>query len=233
MAERIEIGRDSPLQTLRVTWDAPLLLTPASATDPIEDVARLYRMSTGIYGRGYPGMMRPFPYAKPYVSQLHFGSDLYVEVIVPTTFIVGVAGLGLPNLLELLKQALMAPLTVPAAIERARRARSVAKIERIGAEAVLRAPEEIEREALANQRAKTAEAERRELEARAATARMLDAMDRELIEIVRRSSGNRAVYALIDIAERAERGPARPRDIDVRPVEDPGKYPDPPQSSGH
>jgi hypothetical protein len=226
VAENIEIARNSPLQTLRVTWDAPMLLTSSGAMEPIEDFARLYRMSTGIYGQGYPGMENPFPYAKPYISELHFGSDLYVQVVLPTEFIVGVAGLGLPNLLSLLKEALILPADVATKLGEKRTIRAAAKRERLELESEF---EDAGKEARAKQKARIANAENRELQEKVAMAETLVSLDPETRPLVQELYGSAGDSALVRITERAARGPARPRNVVVGPAEKPELYPSPPE----
>jgi hypothetical protein len=226
MAEKIEIARNSPLQTLRVTWDAPLLLSSSGAIAPIEDFARLYRMSTGVYGHGYRGMESPFPYAKPYISQLHFGSDLYVQVIVPTEFLVGVVGLGLPNLLSLLKEALLIPGEIATELADKRTVRAAAKRERLALEAEF---DEARTESRANQKARIAEAENRELQEKVVMAKTLASLDPETRPLVRELYGAAGDSNLEHIMERAAKGPARPRDVVVHPAEKPELYPRAPQ----
>jgi hypothetical protein len=226
VAKNIEIVRNSPLQTLTVTWNAPILLTSGHAIQPLEDFAQLYRMSTGIFGRGYPGVENPFPYAKPYVSELHFGSDLYVQVVLPTEFLVGVAGLGLPNLLELLKEALLAPADVATELVEKRTIRAREKRQRIALEAEF---EDAPREARANQRARIADAENRELRANAAMAQTIASLDSESRALVKELYGRQGDSAVVAIMDRAAKGPARPREVVVHPVEQPELYPNPPQ----
>jgi hypothetical protein len=226
VAEDIEIARNSPLQTLTVTWNAPIVLTSGGTIQPLEDFAQLYRMSTGIFGRGYPGMENPFPYAKPYVSRLHFGSDLYIQVVLPTEFLVGVAGLGLPNLLELLKEALLAPADIATELAEKRTVRAAAKRKRIGLEAEF---EDAPREARANQLARIADAENRELQATAAAVERLASLDSENRALIRELYGRSGDSAVVSAMRRAAKGSARPRDVVVLAVEKPELYPDPPQ----
>jgi hypothetical protein len=226
MPESIEIARNSPLQTLRVTWDAPRLLTSSGAMEPIEDFARLYRMSTGIYGRGYPGLENPFPYAKPHISELHFGSDLYVQVVLPTELLVGATGLGLPNLLSLLREALLIPADVATGLAEKRTARVASKRKRLALEAEI---DDAGTEASANQKARIAEAENRELQEKVATAKTLASLDPETRPLVRELYGPSGDSAVERIMERASKGPARPRDVVVRPAERSDLYPSPPQ----
>lgn len=114
MPDGIEIRRREPLHTMRITWDAPPILTSGALITPIDDFAVLYRMSSGVYGhRGYRRMNQPFRYARPYVTTAHFGSPLWVDVIVPTLFLGGgavTARYGLPKLLDLVKQVMLLPL---------------------------------------------------------------------------------------------------------------------------
>lgn len=218
---------------MRLTWDAPPILTSGALTSPIEDFAALYRMSTGIYGRaGYRRMNQPFRYARPYVATAHFGSPLWVDVIVPTVILgggVAAAKIGLPKLLDLVKQAMLLPSSIGAEREKNKRDEAQARIERMRVEEQLEHPDDVKRSAHAEQRAQIADAEARELRSIAEAAELLDRMDPDLLAGVEEFYGQGGLNRLIQVARRAEAGPARPRELEVHPTEDPRQYPDPPK----
>jgi hypothetical protein len=109
-----EISPNEALHVLGLTYEAPGLLTSAAVVSPIEDFAVLYRMSTGIYGQpGFRRFDQPFPYARPYLHALHYGSPFDLQVVVPTAILLGSAKWSLPALLNLVKQALLLPGGIP------------------------------------------------------------------------------------------------------------------------
>jgi hypothetical protein len=200
-------------------------------TYPIEDFAVLYRMSTGVYGKArYRRMDQPFRYARPYVATAHFGSPLSIEVIVPTLLVGGAAAkYGLPKLLDLVKQVLLLPSSLAAEREKNLRDRDQARLDRIRIQEQLDHADDARRKAYAEQRADIAEAEARELRSFAEAADLLDKMDPRVIARVYEFYGERGTNRLIDVARRAEYGPARPRALEVHPTDDPEQYPEPPR----
>jgi hypothetical protein len=230
MAERVEIIRTQPLHTLRVTWDAPPILTSGALTYPIVDFAALYRMSTGIYGRaGYRRMNQPFRYARPYIAEARFGSPLWGDVVVPTVIVSGAAKYGLPKLLDLVKQAMLLPSSIGAEREKNKRDQKHAELERMGIEEQLSHPDEVKRRAYAEQRAQIVEAEARELRSITEAAELLNKLDPAVLARVQEFYGENGLNRLVDIARRGEAGPARPRELEVHPTEDPERYPQPPE----
>jgi hypothetical protein len=188
-------------------------------------------MASGIYGQaGYRRMDQPFRYARPYIARAQFGSPLLLEVIVPTVIVGGaVAKIGLPKLLDLVKQAMLLPSSIAAEREKNKRDQRQAELEREGIEEQLGHPDDVRRRAHAQQRAEIAEAEARELRSIAEATELLDRMDPVLIARVEEYYGQRGLNRLIDVARRAEAGPARPRALEVQPTDDPERYPPPPK----
>jgi len=230
MAEQLNIDRDAALHTLRLTFDAPALLANSAVTSPIEDFALLYRMSTGIYGRpGYRRFGQPFPYARPYFSKLHYGSLFSLEVIVPTLLVVGTAArLGLPKLLDLVEQILLLPSKVSAQRQENLRTRQQAELDVIGIQAKLDDPDAVRRQVLGQQRAEFEDAETRALRSQIERVELLSSIDSALIEQVRELYSVQATEYLLAVARRAQIGPVCPKDLEVNPVEEPGRFPEPP-----
>lgn len=163
MADEIEIRRTVPLHTLRLTWDAPPVLTSGALVTPINNFAILYRMASGIYGQaGYRRMDQPFRYARPYIASAQFGSPLSLEVIVSTAIPGGaIARVGLPKLVELIKQVMLLPSSSAAERQKSKRDQKEAELERVGIEEQLAHPGDVKRQARAQQLAEIAEAETR------------------------------------------------------------------------
>ena len=206
------------------------MLTASAVTHPIGDFAVLYRMSTGVFGQKAYRKDRPFPYARPYISRLSFGSSLALEVVVPTLILgSGAAKLGLPKLLDLVEQAMLMPSSFAAKREKNREDRDQSRLIRIGIEEQLAHPEDVKRRAYARQRADIAAAEAHELRSIAEARELLDRMDPELVDSVRELYGRSGIRNLGDVARRAENGPARPEGVQAYPVEHPQRYPDPPR----
>src|SRR4051794_33450191 len=104
-----QLDPKASLHVLTLGFEAPTVLTSGAVVAPIEDFAVLYRMSTGIYGTyGLRRFDQPFPYARPYVRTLHFGSPYFFQVVLPTVLAVGGIA-SLPKLIPLVKQVILAP----------------------------------------------------------------------------------------------------------------------------
>ena len=54
-------------------------------------------------------------------------------------------------------------------------------------------------------------------------------MDPNLLTRVEEYYGEGGLGRMLDVARRAEAGPARPRELEVRATEDPERYPPPPK----
>lgn len=226
MAE--EIDRNAPLHTLSLSFDAPGILTSGALTTPIEDFAVLYRMSTGIYGQyGLRRFNEPFAYARPYIRTFHFGSPYFFETVVPTVLIAG--GIkGLPPLISLVKQIIIEPGRTRRELKENKAGRLKAEEEIIEREERLDDPGRLKELARAKRDAEIAEAHLRTLQSRAEMARTLQDLDPEVREAVLASYGDGGLDALIDVARRAEGGPTVPRELGIRPVENPKEFPAPP-----
>jgi hypothetical protein len=99
----------------------------------------------------------------------------------------------------------------------------------MGFEEKLAHPDQVKQLAHAQQLAEIAEAEARELRAWAEAAELLDQMDPVLIATVAERYGDRGLNRLVDISRRAEAGPARPGELEIRPTQDPERFPEPPK----
>jgi hypothetical protein len=224
-----EINRNIELHVLTLRFSAPTVLTSGAATTPVEDFAVLYRMSTGIYG--HPGLRRfdqPFPYARPYLRRLHFGSPYFFETVIPTLLIVG--GIkGLPKLIPLVKQIIVEPGKTRRELKENNAGRLKAEEEIIEREALLDEPDSIRQLARAKRDAEIYDAHERGLKSRAEIVQTLADLDPDSREAVIRSYGDPGLRALYDVARRAEGGPVRPEDMSITPVENPEELPRPPE----
>jgi hypothetical protein len=217
------------LHRLTLRYAAPPLLTAHAAVTPVTDLAVLYRMATGVYGD--PPTQRydkPFPYARANVEALRFGSPYVVQIVLPTILVAG-GIVGLPKLIPLVKEVILAPGRVRRELAENEAARLRAKNEIYRQEALLEDPESTKRLARAERTAKIAEAHERELRSRKEIASLVQGLDEETRELVMRSYGRKSVNVLLDIARRAENGPPTPEDLSIEPVERPDVYPAPPE----
>src|SRR4051812_30954453 len=101
----LEVIDSSRLQIVALTYAGPHPTSAASLATAIDDFGVLYRMSTGTYGRlGYADFNTPFPYARPYVDRVGYGSPFDLHIVVPTVFLLGgTAKWTLPALLDLVQ----------------------------------------------------------------------------------------------------------------------------------
>jgi hypothetical protein len=230
MVDEIAINRATALHRLKMAWDAPPLWTTTELLRPVEDFDRLYRMSTGIFGRrDYRGMSSPFPYARPYISEAHFGSPLWLELIVPT--VVFSANFGLPNLLELVQQTMLLPSKIAAERQRNLRDARGAELERLGIEERLRHPDTETLIALSGQEVQLVDLETRRLRAASEQRDLRAKLDSPgLADQVVESYGSAGVSGLLDVVRHAEDGPARPRSLEVHPTDSSAGYPKPPKT---
>lgn len=227
MAE-VRVDRDVELHALTLTFDAPKVLTSGAVLVPVEDFAVIYRMATGIYGQaGFRRFNEPFPYARPYVRTLHFGSPYFLDIVIPTVLAVGGIA-GLPKLIPLVKQVIVEPGRTRRELKEAKAGRLKAEEEIIEREALLEDPDQVRQLARARRAADISEAHSRDLKSRADMAETLGDLDPDARQAVLDSYGERGLDALVDIARRAEAGPTTPRELNVVPVEDDDDLPRPP-----
>jgi hypothetical protein len=231
MAEHVD--PNVSLHTLRITSKAPVVLTPNAVAASVTDFGVLYRMSTGIYGKyGLRRFNQPFPYARPYIGELSFGSPFVFEVIVPTAIVLGSVAAGiksLPNVLALVKQIMLFEGEVQK--QQAENKLATLKAEKASLD-FQEEPENLEKASLlAEMRrdADMAEAYERGLRSRAEMAAVVHGLDSETYQAVLDFYGKSGIEALIDIARRAEGGPTRPTDLSIEPTPDPEAYPRPPE----
>jgi hypothetical protein len=186
-------------------------------------------MSTGIYGQyGLRRFNEPFPYARPYVRTLHFGSPYFFEIVVPTVLIAG--GIkGLPPLISLVKQIILDPGRTRRELKENKAGRLKAEEELIEREERLEAPERLQELARAKRDAEIAEAHLRTLKSRAEMADVIKKLDPDVRDAVLESYGERGMDALVDIARRSQGGPTQPREMNLGPIQDPAEYPTPPE----
>ena len=128
-----------------------------------------------------------------------------------------------------MKEVLLLPSSIAAQRDKNKRDQRQAQLERLRIEDELTHIEQAKRAAYAEQRAQIAEAEARELRSIAEGSDLLERMDPALLTQVGEHYGDRGVNRLLQIARRAGSGPARSRELDVRPTEDPEQFPDPPK----
>lgn len=234
MPDDTAAGRVDPsvdLHVVEIDHAAPTLLTPGAFKSPLDDISTLYRMSTGVFGRrtGW-GFNRPFPYARPYMRRVEFGSPLVVEIIVPTVLLGGpTAFFGLPRLLDLLQNVWVAPSDVRRRRAENIAARKEAEVRTRYAEGQLLMPGLLEDAAEAALRRDVARAEADEAHAEAERAEVLDRLPQETRDAVTERYGRPGVQALEGIARRSNYGPVQATDLDVRPVDNPEALPQPPR----
>ena len=141
--------------------------------------------------------------------------------------------LGLPKLLDLLKEAMLLPSYIAAEREKNLRDRDQAKLARMSTQESLADPETVKWKVEAIQRAEIAAAEARKARSIADASEILGALDSETIarvrELIRRPRHPCANGCCPTSRERA----ARPRGIEARPVTDQEDYPDPPRVCHH
>jgi hypothetical protein len=226
----LQVDWDAELHSLTLWFDAPSILTSSAVVAPVQDFAVVYRMATGVYGRpGRQRMDQPFPYARPHVHTLHFGSPLHFEVVVPTLLLGGIAGLGLPKLIPLVKQVIVEPGRTRRELAENTAARLKAREEIAERTLRLEDREATEHLVRAQRAAKLSEAKARDLAARASIVNTLKNLDPEQRTCVLNSYGPRGLAALEDVAKRAERGPTPARDMQLAPVDPSGEFPAPPR----
>ena len=224
------IDPSADLHVVTLSFEAPTVLTSGAVVVPVEDFAVLYRMSTGIYGsrgRGFRRFDRPFPYSRPYLRTLHFGSPYFFETVIPTVLLVKAFG-GFPRLLDLVQQIILVPGETRRRLKENKVGRLEAERKIIALEARLDEPDEEGELAQAEQRAEISEAQARDVKARAEIAEALQRLDPATRRAVIDSYGDRGLRVLVEVAQRAESGPTVPEALRIEPVDDPSRYPEPP-----
>lgn len=136
--------------------------------------------ATGVYGRrGSWNFDRPFPYARPYISRVQYGSPFILEVIVPTILLSPAVYFGLPRFLDLMEKVALFPSAVARGRAENKAAQREAKVRQIRAVAQLHDPGALERASRAQVSRESSSAGLADLRDRAEAAELLEQLPPE------------------------------------------------------